>query len=514
MNKLMPSSTPSKMESFTGRKKVLLAPGHSLMDWIRLGRSEGDLSGVGNNKLQVTAAELAMHNTQKDIWMCIRGKVYNLTPYLDYHPGGVEELMRAAGKDGTDLFDEIHNWVNAESMLEKCFVGTLSDSAKAPVRISKVRQLSVSSISSSKPIPQNPTQDWYQNDKEVVIAIYTRWKEMKQEFVIVDISATEIMVETLIKDFSYFVHIHPICPVTDNCRVEVTANGKVEVFFEKANVKENWNYLGTSLKFNDAFIKSKCGDCKYRQWTVVSNQGVTHDTRLICLKAPAGCRMIVPIGYHLHIRADISGMEIGRSFTVVLPSLTKPFSDADALKGKSLYLMVKNYPGGALSPWLCSLKSGDKVDMSNFDGDFDFSVLEKTTYLTMFAAGTGFTSMIRLIAHALFTLKDKKYPVKLMFFNKAQKDILWSDQLQELEKMFPSRFSVTHVLSQETDLSWKGLRGRVSGDHVKKCVLEMKTTPNPLFCICGQWAYNDVVESLAKLNGLTEENIYVFTQRI
>lgn len=41
--------------------------------------------------------------------------------------------------------------------------------------------------------------------------------------------------------------------------VEVTGNGKVEVFFEKAQVKDNWNYLGTSLKFNDAFIKSKCG---------------------------------------------------------------------------------------------------------------------------------------------------------------------------------------------------------------------------------------------------------------
>lgn len=74
MNKLIPSSTPTKMESFTGRKKVLLAPGHSLMDWIRLGRAEGDLSGVGNNKIQVTPSELAMHNTQKDIWMCIRGR--------------------------------------------------------------------------------------------------------------------------------------------------------------------------------------------------------------------------------------------------------------------------------------------------------------------------------------------------------------------------------------------------------------------------------------------------------
>ncbi|KAH9525348.1 Cytochrome b5 reductase 4, partial [Bulinus truncatus] len=105
MNRLMPSNAPTPSDSITGRKKVTLSPGHSLMDWIRLGRS-GDLSGVGSNKKTVTPAELAMHNTQNDMWMCIRGKVYNVTPYQDFHPGGIEELMRAAGRDGTVLFDE------------------------------------------------------------------------------------------------------------------------------------------------------------------------------------------------------------------------------------------------------------------------------------------------------------------------------------------------------------------------------------------------------------------------
>ena len=30
-----------------------------------------------------------------------------MTPYLEFHPGGVPELMRGIGRDATDLFDEV-----------------------------------------------------------------------------------------------------------------------------------------------------------------------------------------------------------------------------------------------------------------------------------------------------------------------------------------------------------------------------------------------------------------------
>lgn len=33
-------------------------------------------------------------------------QVYNLTPYLKFHPGGVAILMSVAGKDGTALFNK------------------------------------------------------------------------------------------------------------------------------------------------------------------------------------------------------------------------------------------------------------------------------------------------------------------------------------------------------------------------------------------------------------------------
>jgi len=91
----------------TTRNKVSLAPGHSLMDWIRLGNSESDLTGVGGKLLSVSKSELAKHNKRTDAWLAIRGTVYNVTRYMDFHPGGVDELVRGIGTDATKLFSEV-----------------------------------------------------------------------------------------------------------------------------------------------------------------------------------------------------------------------------------------------------------------------------------------------------------------------------------------------------------------------------------------------------------------------
>jgi len=38
--------------------------------------------------------------------MAINGKVYNVTAYLPFHPGGEKEMMRGVGRDGTALFSK------------------------------------------------------------------------------------------------------------------------------------------------------------------------------------------------------------------------------------------------------------------------------------------------------------------------------------------------------------------------------------------------------------------------
>ncbi|PCH42098.1 cytochrome b5 [Wolfiporia cocos MD-104 SS10] len=109
------------------RGKVALAPGHGPLDWANLKKSGQDLRGV-DTLLRVTPSMLKQHNTREDAWSAFNGRVYNITPYLPYHPGGEKELMRVAGRDGSKLFALTHAWVNLDYMLDACLIGFLVQS--------------------------------------------------------------------------------------------------------------------------------------------------------------------------------------------------------------------------------------------------------------------------------------------------------------------------------------------------------------------------------------------------
>ncbi|XP_023540248.1 cytochrome b5-like [Cucurbita pepo subsp. pepo] len=69
--------------------------------------------------------EVAKHNHQRDCWLIISGKVYDVTPFLEEHPGGDEVLLLAAEKDATDDFENVGHSLSAIEQMEKYYIGNV-----------------------------------------------------------------------------------------------------------------------------------------------------------------------------------------------------------------------------------------------------------------------------------------------------------------------------------------------------------------------------------------------------
>ena len=41
-------------------------------------------------------------------WTVIDGNVYDITNYIDMHPGGKKQVMRGVGKDASIMFHKLH----------------------------------------------------------------------------------------------------------------------------------------------------------------------------------------------------------------------------------------------------------------------------------------------------------------------------------------------------------------------------------------------------------------------
>lgn len=67
-------------------------------------------SGTSNLPTQTTytLADVAKHNSASDCWTAVQDGVYDLTPFVDQHPGGRENILRICGIDGTSAFTDQH----------------------------------------------------------------------------------------------------------------------------------------------------------------------------------------------------------------------------------------------------------------------------------------------------------------------------------------------------------------------------------------------------------------------
>jgi len=103
---------------------VAVGPGKSQREFMEIAQMNKNPTGRRVEIQMYTLEDVKKHNRSTDAWMVINGKVYDVTKYIPYHPGG-QKILMGVGKDGTELYNKYHPWVNANFLLEKYHIGFL-----------------------------------------------------------------------------------------------------------------------------------------------------------------------------------------------------------------------------------------------------------------------------------------------------------------------------------------------------------------------------------------------------
>eukprot|EP00040_Diaphanoeca_grandis_P021434 m.114181 g.114181 ORF g.114181 m.114181 type:complete len:120 (-) comp28338_c1_seq1:1435-1794(-) len=82
----------------------------------------------------IALAEVANHSSGTDCWVAIDGLVYDITKFLDQHPGGEEVVLETAGGDATEGFEDVGHSQDAREMLKEYLIGQLPEDEKAKAK--------------------------------------------------------------------------------------------------------------------------------------------------------------------------------------------------------------------------------------------------------------------------------------------------------------------------------------------------------------------------------------------
>lgn len=71
--------------------------------------------------------DVSAHKTKDSTWMAINGKIYDVTKFLEEHPGGEEVMLENAGKDGTEPFEDVGHSTDAREMMREYLIGEIQE---------------------------------------------------------------------------------------------------------------------------------------------------------------------------------------------------------------------------------------------------------------------------------------------------------------------------------------------------------------------------------------------------
>lgn len=220
---------------------------------------------------------------------------------------------------------------------------------------------------------------------------------------------------------------------------------------------------------------------EFKRFRLSKKVVVSHDTRQFTFDLQTPQTLLgLPIGQHISLRfTDSEGKSHQRSYTPIA---------GDEVPGKVTF-MIKVYKagvhpkfpdGGKMSQHLDSLKIGDDIEMRGPKGhmtywgagNFTVKVIGKplqqrhAKHFGMICGGTGITPMLQIINAIFRDSKGKSITISLLYANQTEDDILLRQDLETLEKKYPTQFKLHYTLDRPP-AQWLYSSGFINEDMIR-----------------------------------------------
>ncbi|KAL1847738.1 hypothetical protein Plec18170_008399 [Paecilomyces lecythidis] len=400
--------------------------------------------------------DIENHNTRGDLWIAVHGKVYDVTKYVQDHPGGQDLLIDVGGTDATAAFEDVGHSEDASEILEQYLIGTFKDSQEV------VRSKAVRVIQQSAPLPTTKKSSTLANIAIVTsigglasLLFFSKSHiNLPDKFVQLPKAWLKELPQIRLPRGGFsngFISATALCAsVGGIIGVQLSKALHIEAGFEKypPHVK--------SLKLpepNPNLARGFLDPKEYKTLPLIKKDQLSPNVFRFVFQLPKPTDVVgIPIGQHVAIKSTINGAVVSRSYT--------PTSNNTDL-GK-LELVIKCYPDGILTgQYLANLEVGDKVLFRGPKGAMKYhSGLCKQ--IGMIAGGTGITPMYQLIRAICEDEKDLTQ-VSLIYANRSEEDILLRKELEFFARNYPRNFRIWYMLDKPPQ-KWAYGKGFVTAD--------------------------------------------------
>ncbi|KAG2392725.1 hypothetical protein C9374_011450 [Naegleria lovaniensis] len=408
--------------------------------------------------------QVSAHSSENDCWMICHGLVYDVTTYLNEHPGGVNLMMKNAGKDCTSDFEAMFHSPKARNILKKYLIGEL---------LPEKNQL-LGSMQRRSHLTNNNNQ--IKNS-------------LLSPFYSPSTSSSSKPVE--------------VNPYNKQPRVQT---------FKEPQLAQNITSSSTP--------KSVMSKSMFMDYKVMLVQNITSDTKVFTMKLPSLSEFL-PLKPGQHIQVAFSDKDSENNL------LVRKYTPTSVENRGFFELTIKLYNHGKMSQKLSKIKIGDTISARGPFGLDDLSERILNCYqIFMICIGSGITPMYQIIKHVAKEIEEKT-PMKLrhmtlLYGNKTMQDIILEQNLTTVSKEVTTQeftFEIFHKVSREPQdylntFSTENVHyeaGRMDEDYLNKHTNDSQADHNScLFFICGTDEFVQQTKHLLSKNGHPQQNIIAF----